>query len=56
MTVNEMIRYLEIERKNGHGDKEVKIWIPGDPPYWRDVLSLIYRPLRPEGTNSVEIV
>jgi hypothetical protein len=56
MTVNELIEELEILRIQGYGKKRVVLWIPSDPPYWRDIFSLMYRALRPEGRDAVEIV
>jgi hypothetical protein len=56
MTVNELILELERERDRGNGEKRVVLWMPSEPPYWRDILSLMYRALRPEGRDAVEIV
>lgn len=59
MTVNEMIQELERQRVLGNGEKKLVIWEPGGPgysPFWRDPASIMYRPLRPEGQDAVEIV
>jgi hypothetical protein len=56
MTVNELIAELERERAAGHGDIRVVIWMPDNPPYWRDPMSILYRRTRLEGAEGVEIV